>query len=169
MENTRAVASAPFERKSIRMPMRTLLLSAALIASIVSTAEAKNLRKHVAPVSADLHAAITASAQKHGIPPALAHGVIRIESRYNCKARNPRSSATGLMQILPRTARGVGVNGNLHDCATNLEAGMRYLRQAYDAAHGNWCATASLFNRGTAASPICTSYGRKVIQLASLD
>lgn len=151
------------------MPMRTLLLSAALLASLASTAEAKHLRKHTAHGSSDLRAAVTASAHKHGIPPALAHGVIRVESRYDCKARNPRSSATGLMQVLPRTARGVGVNGNLHDCSTNLEAGMRYLKQAYVAANGDWCAAASLFNRGTAASPICTSYGRKVIQLASAE
>ncbi|NIR60631.1 MAG: transglycosylase SLT domain-containing protein, partial [Gammaproteobacteria bacterium] len=35
--------------------------------------------------------------------------------------------ARGLMQIMPRTARQVGVTGDLGDPETNIRAGVRYL------------------------------------------
>lgn len=115
------------------------------------------------PATADnLHSQVTASAHRHGVPASLAHGVVKAESGYDCRARNPRSSAKGIMQVLDRTARGVGVHGNRLNCATGLEAGMRYLRQAYVAARGNHCVAATLFNRGTGASRTCSAYGRRV-------
>lgn len=82
--------------------------------------------------SPSIRAMVTASAIAHGVPPALAHRVVQRESRYRCHAHN-RSGASGIMQVMPRTARGVGVHGNLHDCAVGLEAGMRYLRLAITA------------------------------------
>lgn len=70
------------------------------------------------------------------------------------------------MQTLRATARGVGVTGALTDCATGLEAGMRYLRMALDA-HGGGCAGLSAYQRGIRSTGRCTEYGRKVLALAS--
>ena len=111
---------------------------------------------------------VTRSAIAHGLPPALAHGVVRVESNYNCAAYN-RSGASGIMQVLPRTAAGVGVRGGLRSCGAGLEAGMRYLRQAYQAAGGNICQAATLFNQGLYGRGRCSSYGRMVLhRMASL-
>jgi soluble lytic murein transglycosylase-like protein len=119
------------------------------------------------PVAAtEVQKLVTKYAQKHGINPALAHAIVKVESGYNCNAKNPTSSATGIMQTLVPTARGVGVTGNLRDCRTSLEAGMRYLKQAIDK-HGDGCAGASAYNLGHYGSSRCTGYGKKVIGIAN--
>ncbi len=125
-----------------------------------------NPRQAAPEARGGVHALVTEFAVKHGVEPALAHAIVKVESNYNCNAKNPRSSATGLMQTLVPTARGVGVTGNLRDCSTSLEAGMRYLRQAIDR-HGPGCAGASAYNTGLHVSSRCTGYGKKVMSLAS--
>ena len=109
---------------------------------------------------------VTASAHRHGVPVSVAHAIARIESRYRCNARSP-SNARGVMQVLPATARGVGVHGNLYDCATGIDAGMRYLAQIIRQ-HGTGCAALALYNRGAYARPVCTGYGRQAVRLAAL-
>lgn len=111
-------------------------------------------------------AMVTASAQRHGVPVNVAHAIARIESRYQCGARS-RSGARGAMQVLPATARSVGVHGNLYDCATGIDAGMKYLAQIIRQ-HGTGCAALALYNRGAYARPICTGYGRQAVRLAMM-
>ncbi len=132
------------------MKLKSLLLAALLAAGPAQ--------------AADLHGMISASAHRHGVPQALAHGIVRVESGYNCRARNPRSSAKGLMQVIDGTARGVGVHGNRLDCHVGLEAGMRVLRQAFVVAGGNWCVAATIFNTGSGRH--CSGYGRRVLSFA---
>lgn len=114
----------------------------------------------------DVRAIVTEKARKHGVPVALAHGVVKVESGYDCKAVNRSSNATGAMQVLPRTARGVGIHGNLKDCRTGVEAGMRYLALALDRADGDWCGAATLYNRGIYARAVRSAYCRKVLTYA---
>jgi len=108
----------------------------------------------------DIRAIVTEKAKKHGVPVALAHGVVKVESRYNPNARN--GIHHGLMQVSTRTARGLGCGSNLFNPHVNLDCGMRYLREAL-AKGGAGCAGISLYNLGTYAKPRCTSYGRKVL------
>jgi soluble lytic murein transglycosylase-like protein len=116
---------------------------------------------HAREIEPSLFDLVTSVAQTHGVDPALAHAVVKVESGYNCAAQNPRSSAAGPMQVLKGTARAVGVQGNLLNCRTGLEAGMRYLKQMVTRSGGSACAAASAFNRGSVAG--CTAYGRKVM------
>lgn len=104
---------------------------------------------------------VTSIAEAHGVDPALAHAVVEVESGYDCSAKSRRSTATGPMQVLRGTARAVGVSGDLRNCRTGLEAGMRYLKKMVVAAHGNECAAASAYNRGSVRG--CSAYGRKVM------
>ena len=113
-----------------------------------------------------IHQIVTAKAAEHGVPSKRAHAVVKAESNYNCRAKNPASSASGAMQVLKRTARSVGVTGNLFDCRTGVEAGMRYLKIAYRKAGGNWCGAATLYNRGVGAKPSSSGYCRKILRLA---
>jgi soluble lytic murein transglycosylase-like protein len=121
---------------------------------------------YLTPAGGDVRALVTAAAHRNGIPIALAHGVARAESGYRCSARS-HSNARGAMQVLPATARSVGISGNLFDCATGIEAGMRYLRLVI-ARGGTGCAGVSLYERGLYARPVCSRYGRNVLRLAQI-
>ena len=66
------------------------------------------------------------SAQANGVDPLLVHSVIQEESGYNRYAMSPKG-AEGLMQLMPSTARMLGV-GNSFDEEQNIEAGVKYLK-----------------------------------------
>jgi hypothetical protein len=65
-------------------------------------------------------------ALRHGIDPELVHAVVLAESNYQPRAKSP-VGARGLMQVMPGTARDLGIN-NLYDPQNNLEAGVQYLK-----------------------------------------
>ena len=95
---------------------------------------------------------IAAHAKSNGIPLALAHAVVAIESRYNARATGS-AGEIGLMQIKLRTARGVGFRGTakeLYDPETNLRYGMKYLGLAQKLAGGDLCSTIMKYNGGHA-------------------
>lgn len=104
---------------------------------------------------------IARSAARNHVPVALVHRIIKVESGYRCNASS--GIAFGIMQVQRATARSVGVHGNLMHCETGLEAGTRYLRQALDAARGNWTYAATLYNRGIAARPTRSHYASLVM------
>src|SRR5699024_10321004 len=62
---------------------------------------------------------VAASAQKYGIDKNLIHAVIKAESNYNAKAISG-AGAQGLLQLMPATARGLGVI-NSFDAKQNIE------------------------------------------------
>ncbi|HEX6828425.1 MAG TPA: lytic transglycosylase domain-containing protein [Burkholderiales bacterium] len=61
-----------------------------------------------------------------GLPQDLLHAVIQAESNYNHLAVSPKG-ATGLMQLMPETARQYGI-ADAREPAANLLGGARYLR-----------------------------------------
>jgi soluble lytic murein transglycosylase-like protein len=88
---------------------------------------------------AEIHDMIARHATDNGVPVALAETVVRIESRFQPHVTN-RSGATGLMQIKPQTARGMGFSGSpsgLLEPETNLRFGMKYLALAFRASGGD--------------------------------
>lgn len=66
------------------------------------------------------------SADKHGFDWRLIVAQMYQESRFDQQARS-WVGAQGLMQIMPRTAQQLGVDGDLSDPETSIEAGVRYL------------------------------------------
>lgn len=114
----------------------------------------------------DLRSIIDAAADAQGIPRALAHAVVKVESNYICHLRGG-AGERGIMQVKTATAREVGVTGDLFDCATGARAGMAYLRVAISRG-GSGCAGVSLYQRGISARPTCTAYGRKVMRATAL-
>ncbi len=75
---------------------------------------------------ADLFASAGA---RHGVDPALLAGVAKVESGFSSSAVSS-AGATGLMQFMPATARGLGVNAT--DPASSIDGAARYLRQLTD-------------------------------------
>lgn len=106
-------------------------------------------------------------AAAYGVPPALAHAVVRIESNFNPKARG-RAGEIGLMQIKPTTARMMGYKGSskgLYDPETNIKYGMKYLALAHQLGGGTTCGTILKYNAGHGAkrmNPVSKRYCGKV-------
>ena len=80
----------------------------------------------IAAPPAHIQQLVEKSARAHNVDPLLVQSVIQVESNYNHYAVSPKG-AEGLMQLMPGTARMLGV-GNSFDPAENIEAGVKYLR-----------------------------------------
>lgn len=69
---------------------------------------------------------VAVTARKHGLPPAFVQSLVAAESAFRPDAISPKG-AIGLMQLMPGTARTLGVDP--HDPRQNVAAGARYLRE----------------------------------------
>jgi len=85
---------------------------------------------------------IVRQAQRRRLNPRLLKAVIAAESGFDPRARSPRG-ALGLMQVLPSTAREMGVYGSLEDPANNIAAGAAYLAVLHSAAYRRYRMTGS--------------------------
>jgi hypothetical protein len=74
----------------------------------------------------DWHRDLVAVEAKYGLPPGLLGALVRAESGGNPSAHSP-AGAIGLTQLMPGTAKSLGVNPN--DPRQNLEGGAKYLSQ----------------------------------------
>lgn len=88
---------------------------------------------------------VAALAAKYDISPALLEAVVWQESRWR-EAVTSRAGAYGLAQLMPATAREMGVDRA--DPAANLEGGARYLRLQLDAFGGDVEKALAAYNAG---------------------
>lgn len=79
------------------------------------------------PAGARFRTLFEQAARRYGLDPGLLWAVARAESGLNPRAVSP-AGAVGLMQLMPSTARELGVSDPF-DPAQNVDAGARYLRQ----------------------------------------
>ena len=63
---------------------------------------------------------------EHDMDPALIRAVMRVESNFQVGAVSPKG-ATGLMQLMPATAKSYGVE-DIADMEQNIRGGVRFLR-----------------------------------------
>jgi len=110
---------------------------------------------------------IARHAKEQGVPVQLALAIVEIESSFRVKARGA-AGEVGLMQIRPRTARGMGYTGStkaLYDPETNVRFGMKYLAEARRRGGGSTCGTILKYNAGHYAkrmNPISARYCKRV-------
>ncbi len=90
---------------------------------ILETAEEEVVR--IPDLDPPYREAIAAAAARHGLDPKLLHALVMTESAYRPNAVSP-AGAAGLTQLMPGTARDLGVEDRF-DPVENLRGGADYL------------------------------------------
>jgi soluble lytic murein transglycosylase-like protein len=90
---------------------------------------------------------VRAAARRHGIPEDLFLRLIQQESNWNPRAKS-HAGAFGLAQLIPSTARYLGVD--INDPHQNVDGGARYLKEQYRT-FGSWRLALAAYNAGPGA------------------
>lgn len=108
-----------------------------------------SLRLTTPPKDSDLATKIARYARAQGLSPRLVQAVVQVESGYNPRALSNKG-AMGLMQLMPGTARELGVT-DAYDPDQNLRGGTRYLWQQIRRFEGNLEMALAAYNAGPTA------------------
>ena len=92
---------------------------------------------------------ILASSKRYAIDPLLVYAQMHQESAFKKKARSHKG-ASGLMQLMPATARRFGVT-NIYDPKQNIDAGVKYMRWLIDKFNGDVVLALAGYNAGEGA------------------
>jgi soluble lytic murein transglycosylase-like protein len=92
---------------------------------------------------------IDEAAQLYQLPESFIRAVMRVESDFNPKVVS-RAGAMGLMQLMPKTARSMGVSDPF-DARQNILGGSRYLRILANRFKGDLVLTVAAYNAGESA------------------
>jgi len=111
------------------------------------TAEAKGIPTYRGSYKGEYLEVAKAAARKHGVPEDLFLRLVQQESGWNPVAVSTKG-ATGLAQLMPDTAKHLGVDAN--DAEENLDGGARYLRMMFDK-FGTWELALAAYNAGPGA------------------
>jgi soluble lytic murein transglycosylase-like protein len=113
----------------------------------ISTASNEAIPDYRGRYRGEYIAVAKAAATRHGVPEDLFLRLVQQESGWNPNAVSPKG-ATGLAQLMPATARALGVD--INDPTENLNGGARYLRAMYDK-FGSWRLALAAYNAGPGA------------------
>ena len=104
--------------------------------------------RELAASTGDAGAMIQAAAEQFGVDPRLLSAVAETESGGNQDAVSA-AGAIGVMQLMPDTAAGLGVNP--YDKQQNIEGGAKYIRQMLDTFGGDVQKAVAAYNAGPQA------------------
>ncbi len=139
--------ASPALGEASALPTATATASSALPIASTTTAGAPAGGEAGGPVP--YAAQIQAACAKYGVDPALLAGVIEQESHFDPSAGSP-AGAQGLTQLMPETARGLGVT-NPYDPAQAIEGGARLLGEKLAEFGGDTELALAAYNAGSGA------------------
>ncbi len=110
----------------------------------------ESFRDAIRKISKDnLRRLISTYADRFSVEAPLVEAVVKAESEYDPMAISSRG-ARGLMQLMPATARSLGVE-NIHDPEQNLKGGVRHLKRLLTAFNGDIDRAVAAYNAGEGA------------------
>ncbi len=89
---------------------------------------------------------INQASKKYGVDPALVRAIIHAESHFDPQAIS-KAGAQGLMQLMPATAKALGVNDALM-AQQNIQGGVKHLAQLLKKYQGDNKLVAAAYNAG---------------------
>jgi soluble lytic murein transglycosylase-like protein len=92
---------------------------------------------------------IRSASNRHNVDAALIRAIIKVESDFDSSARSHKG-ATGLMQLMPETARLHNV-ADLYDPSDNIEGGVRHLKLLLGKYQGDLELSLAAYNAGIKA------------------
>jgi soluble lytic murein transglycosylase-like protein len=155
---------APAEEDAVKAPAETALMptEASVEKPAATSSSGKNLsgppdaseaispnRQTSSNESQVIESSVLKAAGKYDLPPGLIKAVIRAESNFQVDAVS-RAGAQGLMQLMPATAKELGVE-NPFDIEQNIDGGACYLRKMMDSFGGDVKVALAAYNAGPGA------------------
>ena len=140
------------DKTDVAQVLKNHLPTAPLLETVATPPSFQFTTKH-----AGLDHLIAVNAARHQVDPLLVYLVMQQESGFNYRAVSS-AGARGLMQLMPGTARQLGVR-NIHDPVENVEAGTRYLKSLIQRFNGDIHLALAGYNAGEEA---VVRYGYRV-------
>ncbi len=106
----------------------------------------KNSKNPSSVSRSEINDLIDKYAEKNGLDADFVKAVIKQESGFNPEATS-HCGAMGLMQLMPSTAKGLGVT-NAYDAEQNIEGGTKYLKGLMDRFDNNKSLALAAYNAG---------------------
>ena len=107
---------------------------------------AKELNRSVKSTAAGLESIFEAASKRYNVPLNLLKAVAKVESSFRADATS-RCGAMGIMQLMPRTAKWLGVE-DAYDPEQNIMGGAKYLSKLLNQYDGDTATALAAYNAG---------------------